>query len=215
MQDLPELDSAPTFRQQVLTHLRDHIMSGELAPGTLLTPTAVAKQLNTSAMPVREALRALEQEGLVEVSGRRYTRVATPSRAVADEAYPLLWLIEGHAIRQAASLPPSALAEADEANAALAVTSNTAERLRAVFRFHKAICAAAGPTTQVMLDMLHARVGLLESIYHRAYEPAVATNEHSEIVAAIRAGDAEEAARLDEAHWRRGYAAVLLFLDDE
>lgn len=212
---LTGLTSAPTFRQQVLDHLRERIISGELPPGTLLTPTTVAKQLSTSAMPVREALRVLEQEGLVEVSGRRYTRVAMPSRAVADEAYPLLWLIEGHAVRQAAALPDDALADAERANTTLRNASGTAERLRAVFRFHRAVCAAAGPTTQTMLDMLYGRVGLLESVYHRAYEPEVATAEHDEIVDAIRRGEVEAAARLVEDHWRRGHAAILPFLDGD
>jgi DNA-binding GntR family transcriptional regulator len=211
---MPALLTAPTFRHQVLTYLRDRIMSGELPPGTLLTPTAVAKQLNTSAMPVREALRVLEQEGLIEVAGRRYTRVATPSRAVADEAYPLLWLLEGHAIRQAARLPETALADADRANATLRQTSNTAERMRAVVQFHRAVCSAAGPITQTMLDLLYSRIGLLESVYSRRYEPQVASDEHSEIVAALRLGDVVEAARLNEAHWRRGYAAILPFLEE-
>lgn len=210
---LPALTSAPTFRQQVLEHLRERIISGELAPGALLTPTAVAKQLNTSAMPVREALRVLEQEGLVEVSGRRYTRVAMPSRAVADEAYPLLWLLEGHAVRQATPLPASALTAGERANAALREASTTADRLRAVFGFHRAVCAAAGPTTQTMLDMLYGRVGLLESVYHRAYEPEVATAEHDEILAAIGRGEVEVAAGLVEEHWQRGYAAILPFLE--
>lgn len=207
--------AAPSFRQQVLENLRERIMSGELAPGSALTPTTVAKQLNTSAMPVREALRMLEQEGLVEVADRRYTRVATPSRKVADEAYPLLWMLEAHAVRQAGRLPKSAVTDAEAANTALARASGPVERLRAVFGFHRSICTAAGPITRQMLDMLYARVGLLESIYQRAYEATAASREHEQILAAIRSGDTETAASLTEQHWRQGYAAILPFLVDE
>lgn len=212
-QDRP-LTTAPSFRQQVLENLRDRIMSGELAPGTALTPTAVAKQLDTSAMPVREAIRMLEQDGLVEVADRRYTRVAMPSRRVADEAYPLLWMLEAHAVRQAGALPAATLADAEEANTALAGASGLVERLRSVFRFHRSICAGAGPITRQMLDMLYARVGLLESVYHRAYEVTGASGEHAEILAAIRVGDVETAASLTERHWRQGYTAILPFIGD-
>lgn len=208
-----ELVSAPLFRQQVLEYLRDRIMSGELPSGTPLTPTALAKQLNTSAMPVREALRVLEQEGLVEVSGRRYTRVAILSREVADEAYPLIWLLEAQAVRQASGLPADALAEARDANAMVAKATSTPERLRAVLRFHRAICSAAGPLTRQMLETLYARVGLIESIYAREYESAVPTAEHDEILEAIERGDVETAAALTEEHWRHGYDAILPYLN--
>lgn len=210
---MPELVTAPTLREQVLTHLRDRIISGDLTPGALLTPSAVAKDLNTSAMPIREALRTLEQEGLVEVSGRRYTRVATPSPSIAAEAYPLLGLLEGHAIRQATTMPDSMLADAKRANALVARASNPTERMRAVFGFHRAICSTAGPITQTTLDTLYAQVGLLESVYARTYAPEISTVEHSEIIAALSRGDLEEAAQLTEEHWRHGYDAILPFLD--
>lgn len=211
---IPKVGTAPTFREQVLSHLRERIMSGELPPGALVTPAKVAKQLNTSAMPVREALRTLELEGLVEVSGRRHTRIATPSRAVADEAYPLLGLLEAYAIRRGTGLTETAFAEAEGANATLSRTSSTADRTRAMFGFHRAVCAAAGPITHATLEMLYGRVGLLESVYARGIAPDTAIAEHREIMVALRSGDVEKAARLNEDHWRSGYAAILPFLTE-
>src|SRR4051812_6896316 len=63
-----------------LLRLRTEILEGTTEPGTLLAEAAVARQLGVSRVPVREALFALEREGLVEFSatGRAYVKDLTP-----------------------------------------------------------------------------------------------------------------------------------------
>jgi DNA-binding GntR family transcriptional regulator len=164
-------------------------------------------------MPVREALRVLEQEGLVEVSARRYTRVASPRRAVADEAYPLLGLLESYSLRHM-PVPPSAIGEARKANSALAKARDTIKRRRADVRFHRAITVSAPPITRGVLSMLYGRIALLEVGYHQTYEPAQSVSEHGDLLAALELGDVEAAARTVERHWARGYEAILPLLED-
>jgi DNA-binding GntR family transcriptional regulator len=163
-------------------------------------------------MPVREALRILEQEGLVEMSARRFTRVAAPSREAADEAYPLLGLLEGFAFQK---LPdPASLDEAVRANAALANATSVGARLEADVRFHRAVTAGAGSTTRAILSMLHGRVALLEVRYHRAFSPDQSVAEHDAIIKALRAKDTRTAARVVAKNWQRGHAAILQLLDE-
>ena len=216
MADRPplQLDVSPPYREQLVKQLREQILTGELRPGSLLTPTTLAQRLHTSAMPVREALRVLEQEGLVEVSARRYTRVASPRRAVADEAYPLLGLLESHSL-QHMPVTRSAIREARRANAALAKARDTIERRRADVRFHRAITASAPPITRGVLSMLYGRIALLEVGYHQTYEPAESVAEHDDLLAALEVGDVEAAAVTVERHWARGYAAILPLLDTD
>lgn len=209
---LPDLAIAPPLRDQVLEHLRELIVAGQLAPGSSLSPTTIAKRLGTSTMPVREALRILEQEGLVEVSARRFTRVAVPHREVADEAYPLLGLLEGFAVRHVPE--PAALADAEKGNKALANATTVGARLQADVRFHRAVTSGAGSTTRAVLSMLYGRIALLEIGYHRAYSSGQSVAEHAAIVRALRENNPRKAARLVEQHWRRGHDAILpLFAD--
>lgn len=69
------LRSPSTLRQAVVDRLRDAIISGTIAPGTLLRETALAVSLNVSATPIREALGTLASEGLVEIEAHRLKRV--------------------------------------------------------------------------------------------------------------------------------------------
>lgn len=64
-----------TLRQAVVDTLRDRIVSGAIAPGTLLRETALAQSLQVSATPVREAFGTLASEGLVEIEAHRLKRV--------------------------------------------------------------------------------------------------------------------------------------------
>jgi DNA-binding GntR family transcriptional regulator len=209
---LPNLAVAPPLRDQVLEHLRELIVGGQLAPGSSLSPATIARRLGTSTMPVREALRILEQEGLVEVAARRFTRVAVPHREAADEAYPLLGLLEGFAFRQVPD--GAALAGAEKANEELAAAASVSERLQADVRFHRAVTSGAGPTTRAALSMLYGRIALLEIGYHRAYSPERSVAEHEAIIEALRADNTRNAARVVEQHWRRGYKAILPLFDD-
>ncbi len=69
------LGAPSTLRQAVVDTLRKRIVSGEIAPGTLLRETALAQSLQVSATPVREALGTLASEGLVEIEAHRLKRV--------------------------------------------------------------------------------------------------------------------------------------------
>jgi len=69
------LASPSTLRQAVVDKLRDAIISVEIAPGTLLRETALARSLGVSATPVREALGELASEGIVEIQAHRLKRV--------------------------------------------------------------------------------------------------------------------------------------------
>jgi DNA-binding GntR family transcriptional regulator len=168
----------------------------------------LAERLQTSPTPVREALRLLGQEGLVEVSARRYSRVAAPQAEVAGEAYELLGTLESLVL---ISAPPdaAAIADAEAANAAMAETESVVDRRRADIRFHRALSARAKPLTREMLLTLYGRIALLEVSYHQLHAPDESVVEHAAVIDALKAGDGERAGEGIVKHWQRGYAAVL------
>src|SRR5580765_7402432 len=108
-----------TKREFAYVELRDLIIKGELAPGARLSLRPLADRLGLSVMPIRDALRSLELEGLVEMSDHRGAYVAQISKAEVLECVSLrMWLevyavMESSELRDAGSLAASKAALAD------------------------------------------------------------------------------------------------------
>jgi DNA-binding GntR family transcriptional regulator len=99
-----------TLAEQVFEWLAPRIISGELAPGTEIMETALAKQLGVSRSPVREALRALASEGLVVAVPRRGVYVSLLDAKDAKDLYECRSMLEGLCVRLTApGLSPAAL----------------------------------------------------------------------------------------------------------
>lgn len=82
-------------RVRVLDELRDAIIRGRYAPGDSLSEGALAEEYGTSRTPIREAIRELQSEGLVEVIPRVGTFVRKPSRRELGELFQLKGVLEG------------------------------------------------------------------------------------------------------------------------
>jgi DNA-binding GntR family transcriptional regulator len=101
---LQEIDNAP-LRLRIAELLREAIFSGHLAPGQALTESAVASQLKVSRAPVREAIRMLSKEGLVETIPYKGTTVRKLERRDIEEVYSLRELLESFAVRRIITSP--------------------------------------------------------------------------------------------------------------
>jgi len=92
-----------TLEVQILRWLRDAILTGQLVRGTRLVQSDLAKQLGTSRIPVRDALRRLEADGLVRVADERGTFVVRGLAAEdVEEIYDIRLRLEGLATERAA-----------------------------------------------------------------------------------------------------------------
>jgi len=87
----------------VATRLRSMVFDGELAPGTFIDEKALADVWQVSRTPLREALKVLAAEGLVELVPHRGCRVIELSEADADALFPVMALLEGRCAFEAAS----------------------------------------------------------------------------------------------------------------
>src|ERR1700694_4505406 len=101
----PPAPPQPSSRAACAAALRDRILTGALRPGALLSPAELASALHGSATPAREALIELTLEGRVESRPALGFRVRELTVREAQELYPLIWTLEGLALRSA---PPSA-----------------------------------------------------------------------------------------------------------
>jgi DNA-binding GntR family transcriptional regulator len=94
---LTELDKA-TLQLKVTTKLRDLILKGEFKMGDRIMQEEWAKKLGVSRMPLREALKQLEIEGLVRLEPRRSAVVTPISVDDIEEIYQLRAILEGEAV---------------------------------------------------------------------------------------------------------------------
>jgi DNA-binding GntR family transcriptional regulator len=200
--DVP-VDEVPRLRQQVYERIRRAIINGQFAPGERLSVSRIAESLQVSTMPVREAIRLLEEDGLVETSARRWTRVATVSAAQAEELYPLVGLLEEYAVAYLRQLRAANRAlEQAESGGDVMTCINADER------FHAILLEGCG--NQALLQTVaqfKSRMRLHESVFFR-HGTRRSTSQHEEIAAAIELGDRRRAGALVRAHWASGLEAL-------
>jgi DNA-binding GntR family transcriptional regulator len=205
--------AAPLYRQQVYHQLRGAILSGELPRGSRLSPAKLAARFGVSTMPIREALRLLEEDGLVEMSARRWTRVASPDWALAGEVYPIVGLLEEHAIATGPFMSADQLARLEAANEELRAAveaGNVQACVDADRRFHDIFAEGnANATLQRTISSLKARLALLESAFFQtAHSSRVSVRQHAEALDAARAGDLAQAGAHIRANWEHGLEVV-------
>jgi DNA-binding GntR family transcriptional regulator len=91
-----------SLREEIYQKIRDDITNGNLLPGERLLEDKLAKRFKVSRSPVREALRNLESEGLIEFERNKGITVTKLSIEQVDEIYSLRWLLESYAVRLSA-----------------------------------------------------------------------------------------------------------------
>lgn len=193
-----------TLARHIRDALIDRILSGELAPGSRLKDKEIGAMFGTSSTPVREALRLLAQDGLVEILPYRGCVVRSVDAQELAEIFDVRIILEGHAARQAAArLTPALLKqlEAVVVEHEAAVAAHDGERAGAAgHRFHRLVAEAAGNRTLAFgLQHLYNRSHVAHQIYKREAPPADSP-PYRTILEALRAGDGERAEALMVAH---------------
>ena len=187
--------------EQVASEIRQLIMGGLLGPGQPVNQDEIAERLGVSRMPVREALRTLAVEGLVQFHPNRGAVVTELSRRDMEELYALRIMLEGPAARRSAENMTS------EHLTGLQGLIKEMERLRdgpraewaeVHYRFHLSLYEAAGmPRLGRLIAALRNLVEPYSRIYIRLPERMrQAEREHRDLVAACRKRDGERAEKV-------------------
>ena len=202
----PERLSIASVVDQVYEAIRERITSGSLARGARVHQEDLAEELGVSRTPVREALRRLAAEGLVEMRTNRGARVADIDQGGMRGAYDARLVVEPGAARLAAQRRPhQPLARMRAAVAAQRRSTRSVERsFEANREFHLALVAASENEFLIQLveRLWVARIGA--TIYERQVETqermVLDVREHEQILEAIEAGDARRAESLTRRH---------------
>ncbi|MDO5051578.1 MAG: GntR family transcriptional regulator [Pseudoclavibacter sp.] len=200
MEELAVAGAAPSKAQRAYEHIRDRIASGAYAPGARLVLDQIARELEVSPVPVREAVRRLEAEGLVG-----YERNIGPHVALADgELYAstmeTLGLVEGYATAISAPLlGPQELDRAREVNEQMRTALrdfDPARFTRLNQRFHEVLFTPC-PNEHV-LELVHRGWRRLASMRESSFgfapgRAAESVEEHERILRLVASGaDAQE-----------------------
>lgn len=186
---------ARSLRQVVLVAIRGAILEGKLPSGERLLEADIAREMGVSRGPVREALRQLEQEGLVTVHPYRDTVVAhTSTEEMQAVLLPIRLVLERFAVRKA--LPGITDAEIDALDRLVeemkegARRQDTATVVEQDLAFHRLLIDLSG-SEQVVRLWLSIATRITAWFFRRAAERdllAIA-GEHDELIAALRTRD--------------------------
>lgn len=194
---------------RVYALLRGWIVSGELTAGQRLVEAEIARRVGTSQAPAREAIKRLAHEGLVISYPNRGSYVAEISDEQAREVRDIRVLLEEYAARGAAArIQPETLRQlsADVLAMRKAARDGDIGAFRdADLAFHRRVCAACGNSFLLRLwRTIESNLWSLHVVGNPLYDGdwGAMAGHHDDLVAALAAGDPEEAARLFAAHAR-------------
>jgi DNA-binding GntR family transcriptional regulator len=202
---------------QVIAELRQAILTGRLKAGERLVEERIADELGVSRNPVREAIRVLASEGLIEVAARRGASVAVMSEQEARETIEVRALLEGHNARLAARRHDGRVIKRIEAVLNKGTAAVAAGQFDRLFEFNQEFhneLAAAGQNGVLgeLLQKLRDRTAMLFAPMSPSRQ-ARSWNEHASILRAIIDGDERVAATLAAEHVMRAGADFMAGLD--
>jgi DNA-binding GntR family transcriptional regulator len=200
--------------QQAYDAIRGAIAAGTYGPGQHLSAAEVADRLGISRTPVREALRRLSAEGLVEFFANRGAYVTHWSQADVEEVFALRTVLEAHAAELAAARhTPAVLDELCRYSAEMERVVGTGpdrdlgELARSNGEFHRVIIAAAANRRLAAMIASVVEMALVTRTFHVYSEDDLARSmtHHRELIAAFRFRDSVWAGSVMRSHIRAAH----------
>lgn len=191
-----------TIANKICRVLADRIVTGALAPGAKLGQDHIAEEFGASHVPVREAFRRLEAQGLAVSEARRGVRVASFTLAEVEEVARMRSVLEGLALRHAAPhLTPFILDQADAINRNGYVANDIIGREEANREFHRLLLTPCSmPRLLAEIDDLHVIGSRFLFVAARSGWTQRVDSDHEAILRCLRMGNVDEAVGTLERH---------------
>ncbi|GIN43820.1 GntR family transcriptional regulator [Bacillus paralicheniformis] len=195
-----------SLREEVYQTLKRTIVYLELKPGERLHDQELAEQFGISRTPVREALKRLEDEGLVETVPGSATRVAPLNREEAEHAFTVTAAL--HALAVKLSFPfltDSDLDQLERHNKTLQQAIQKEDIIEAIesdAAFHEVFLQASkNPEITRALERISSKIYRLEMSQFSSIGSLKSVEQHQNIIDACRQGDRNAAIKLAEENW--------------
>jgi DNA-binding GntR family transcriptional regulator len=205
--------------RQIAEAIRSDILFGRIPPETPLTQQELCERFGTSRMPVRDALRELTHTGLVTVDETGHTQVAPVKRSDLRDTYLVQGKLHGLATRMATEkASDEEISELREMHNAMvdAEQSDDSEKMAQVnHQFHRRINQLADS------PRLLAVLKTLSALIPQHYAPEMpkwmkrANAEHAEVLHAMEAREAEQAAEMMESHVTAAVEDLIAYLEEK
>lgn len=202
----PEGIARRYLHDEVAKRLRALILSGELAPKSRLHELDLAERFGISRTPMREAIKILSAEGLVELLPNRGARVAAIDEAEIDDMLEVIAGLEANGARLAAGrITEAEIARIGKDHAAMVAAYQAKDEPR-YFALNRAIherimAAAKNQTLSDIYTGLSSRIQRFRYSAHKTDDQwQRAVDEHEEMLRLLQLRDGEALARLMEAH---------------
>lgn len=205
---LPSISAAverAPLRTKVRRVVQRAILQGTLAPGGDVNEAALAAKLGVSRTPLREALLGLEAEGYLESAAGRGFSVAPLTERDVEEIYPVLWTLEGLALRLSAPPKTATMKRLSELNEELEAAARSSQKALTLDRKWHELLLSGCSNRQLLLS-----IALLKDLgerYELAYmrhsgQVPISAKQHRTILAALRKGNIDRAVKHLEENWR-------------
>jgi DNA-binding GntR family transcriptional regulator len=205
----------------VYDYLYNAIRTGDIKAGQTLTERGLAEKLGVSRTPIREAIRKLEEHGLVKYEPHKGVKVITLSIEKVNHLYEVRELLEGLSARTLAQLAdPEILMELDhyiDLAEKEATLNNVKELSRINSQFHQAMARLSRNVyLEDIMNMLQTHIGLMMSTsLSYSGRPLENIEEHKMILKAIRSGDCEHAENVARFHVRQSREHALKMMEKD
>jgi DNA-binding GntR family transcriptional regulator len=202
-------DASTNLRSQVVKALSDGILTGKYRPGDRLNESQIARELNISRIPVREALSQLQEQGLVQNRERRGMFVTQMGPQEVEHMFSLRLLLEGEVVRQARThMTADVQKELEDIIARMdAWDGDLLESAALDLRFHRTLAKASGnPYLERALNTLLVTLFAHKTLDHVTHDARRwRMSHHRALLDAILGKSAEDPQETLTAHIRMGF----------
>jgi DNA-binding GntR family transcriptional regulator len=187
-----------TLREKIVEVLRETIIRQKISPGERITELEIAERFGISRTPIREAFRQLESEGFLTIIPRKGAVVSDIKEQDIRDFYEIKGVLEGYAARQAVKrMTDKDIVRLEQLNQEIrdcAARQDVAGMTQAHNAFHNLILEGCGnrKIQQVVSGLVRQFLRFRFYVASLVHVDAI-LQEHSEIVAAIKARDADRA----------------------
>ena len=202
-------------RDDVRDLVRTMIREGDLPGGARLDEVQLSQRIGVSRTPLREALIAIEAEGLVRSSPNRGFIVVRADAELVREIYPIKGALESAALRLGADEARARVPELRAINDKLAAETSKAKMHKLDSQFHDVLLAGCkNERLMAMVDTYRAEARRVDGAHKRGMaDQHGSCRDHAGVLDALEAGDFDQAETRLRAHFRRGADVVIGWLE--
>jgi len=197
------------FKDEVKKILLKYILTGNIRPGERISLPTIARKLELSVTPIREALTQLSETGIVVYIANRGFFVMELSLKEAEDIYALMAVLEGNAVKNS-NYNTQQIQELRTINSAFIKAKNAIEMLDYDRLFHqKLIETYTNESSSKIIENLRVRISLYDYAFWNEEQKMTSIAMHERIILLLASNDITSAVNLVEDNWIQGAQYII------